>query len=175
MFPEHAYAKLYTIRNRTASAPINSVSHRVRFAVHEGKKYSQILSKIKANNEKLEKIVFWSSNPLYEPDPPKESRVVGSPHIELRPLMHTLYAALGGLWPCDCNRPHEARLCLLQQRDQRRDSVMTDSAEVNNVYFNMLMSLSSEKNKPYCRWLESQLCIALQQYVVYATFSLHRY
>ncbi|KAH7372317.1 hypothetical protein BKA66DRAFT_572438 [Pyrenochaeta sp. MPI-SDFR-AT-0127] len=163
IFTEHTYAKLYAIRNKSTSTPINAVSHRVRFALHEGKKYSEILSKIKTNNERLEKLVFFSSDSLFEmPELPKESRVVGSPHIELRPLMHTLYAALGGLWPCECHRAHEARLCLLQQRDQRRDSMMADSGEGNNVYFNMLMSLSSEENKPYCRWLESQLCIALQ-------------
>lgn len=110
--------------------------------------------------------MLWSSDALTPaPEPSKDSRIIDNPHVQLRPLMHTLYTALGGLWPCDCRREHEARLCLLQRRDRRRDSVTSDS-EADNIYFNLLMSLRSEGNEPYCRWLESQLCIALQQYVL---------
>ncbi|KAF1845080.1 uncharacterized protein K460DRAFT_405357 [Cucurbitaria berberidis CBS 394.84] len=163
-FAEQTYAKLDAIRHRTSSTPINALSHRVRFAIHEAKKYGQILTKIKENNERLEKIVLWAADTVFAtPELPKNSRPVGSPHIQLRPLMHTLHAALGGLWPCDCPGKHEARLCLLQHRDQRRDSMTTDTGEGDNVYFNMLMSLRSAENEPYCRWLESQLCIALQE------------
>jgi len=161
---QHTYTKLYAIRNKTNTTPINTLSHRVRYALLEVKKYDRILTKIKEKNEQLEKIVLWSSDTLFAlPETPKESRTIGSPHIQLRPLMHTLYKTLGGLWPCDCHRKHEARLCLLQHRDQRRDSVTADTGETNNVYFNMLMSLSSGENGQYCRWLETQLCIALQQ------------
>ena len=161
---QHAYAKLYAIRDKSASASINTLSHRVRYTLFEAKKYNQILTKIKEKNEQLEKIVLWSSDASFAPpESPKESRIIGSPYIQLRPLMHTLYQTLGGLWPCNCHRKHEARLCLLQRRDQRRDSVTTDTKEGDNVYFDMLMSLRSGENGQYCRWLESQLCIALQQ------------
>lgn len=163
---EKTYAKLRAIRDKRASTPINALSHRIRFSVLEAKTCRQILGKITDNNEKLERLVQWCADALFAaPETPKERRTVGSPHIQLRPLMHTLYAALGGLWPCDCHREHEARLCLLQHRDRRRDSVTSDAGEGENVYFNLLMSLKSEDSEPYCHWLESQLCIALQQYV----------
>ncbi|KAF2133134.1 hypothetical protein P153DRAFT_392987 [Dothidotthia symphoricarpi CBS 119687] len=158
----HTYAKLRMIRDGD-STPINSLNSRLRFAF-EARQYNQILNRITNNNARLEKIVGWSSDSLFvTPESPKESRTIGSPHIQLRPLMHTLYEALGESWPCDCHGRHEARLCLLQYRDRRRDSMTSDTGGCDNVYFNLLVSLANEGNEPYCRWLESQLCIALHQ------------
>jgi hypothetical protein len=83
----------------------------------------------------------------------KNERVLGAPHVELRALMHTLYATIGDSWTCKCRLRHEARLCLLKLHD-------ASSLENERVYFEMLMSVQTEQ---YHRWLESQLCIAPQE------------
>lgn len=154
------------IRDKKASTLNGSLVYRVRFALHEARKCAQILDKLRDNNTRLEKMVSLSSDqPTITPEQPRVSHTSVGLHNHLRPLMRTLYEVLGKSWPCDCRRGHEARLCLLQKRDQRRDSMTSEMGYGEKVYFNLLVSLNGEENKPNCRWLESQLGIALQQYV----------
>lgn len=142
---------------------VNKLSQGVRFATFKADTCRKLLHKITTHNERLERVVSWSSNAQdLATESLKESGAIKNLELQLRPLLHTLHAALGGLWPCDCRREHEARLCLLQRWDRRRDSIISDT-EVENVYFELLISLRSESFEPYCRWLECQICVALQQ------------
>ncbi len=144
--------------------PNGSAGYRVRFALHEARRCAQILDKLRDNNTRLEKMVSLSSDiPSMIPEQPKTSHTDVGFHNHLRPLMHDLYGVLGRSWPCNCDRGHKARLCLLQRRDRRRDSVTSETSYGGKVYFNLLMSLNKEGNMLDSCWLEGQLGIALQQ------------
>ncbi|KAF2117448.1 hypothetical protein BDV96DRAFT_598341 [Lophiotrema nucula] len=159
--PDRAYAKLTAIRDSAASAPINSVKHRVRFAVFEAKRYEQRLASIKETNLHLEKLIAVSSDPVVSTldTEPQARQSIGAPYIKLRPLIHTLYDAIENSWSCECDHKHDARLCLLQDTSGRRDSVMSEPKVDEHVYYDLLVSVRTASR---CRWLESQLCISLQ-------------
>ncbi|KAH7396718.1 hypothetical protein DE146DRAFT_632945 [Phaeosphaeria sp. MPI-PUGE-AT-0046c] len=78
---EQAYAKLRSIRDTKATTQSKALGQRVRFAIFEARVCDQILIKITQNNERLERIVLWSSDaltPVLEPS--QDKRAIDNPH-----------------------------------------------------------------------------------------------
>ena len=101
--------------NLAASAPINSVKLRVRFAVFDAKRYDQRLTSIKESNLYLEKVISVTSVPGFSTldFEPQERQLIRAPYIAVRPLIRTLYDAIRISLYCDHDYKHDAKLCLV--------------------------------------------------------------
>src|SRR4051812_34476532 len=106
MLPARTYANLRAIKEAhdtgTKTTP-SSIGSRIRFALYEGRRYTDILSRITVNNGRLEKIIasLQVLAPSFQEARPNHYKLC-APHLNLRPFMHTLYLTLAKLWPCDC-------------------------------------------------------------------------
>ena len=71
--------------------------------------------------------------------------------------MHSLHTAMGGLLPCDCKLPHQARLSL---------SARPSGGEHMNgsVYIDLLLSaMDTAATQEFSMWLESKICVVLRE------------
>ncbi|OAL46684.1 hypothetical protein IQ07DRAFT_590225 [Pyrenochaeta sp. DS3sAY3a] len=159
--PGPAYAKLRAIKAHTTSAttPTPDLGSRIRFAIYEQGRYIKDLDEITVNNERLEKIISSLQNvsPL-SLDIPGNRKQICTPHLNLRPVMTTLYASMGNLWPCDCHERHTACLSLVKRCD---NGIIASDLASENVSFRMLISLNKRIEGSYWKLLESQVWVML--------------
>jgi hypothetical protein len=157
---DRAYAKLHALTNESTTNTTSTLGSRIRFAAYEGARYTRDLGRIEVHNKRLEEIISRSSlqdAPTVSLITRPDNRRLCAPHLNLRPLMHTFYLALGKLWPCNCGRRHAARVSLVKCCED----TTTNDPEGEHVSFNMLMSIDGQSTEPYSRWFESRIWVVV--------------
>jgi hypothetical protein len=141
-----------------AGRAATDLKSRLKFAFKEEKRRAMI-QKISKYNQRLQQLLGPAAPFEFEPKQPKSERK--SSHLQLRPLMHVLYTTMGGLWPCACKRPHEARICLL--KSTKPPGAVTDHP-AGGIYFDMMLScIGTDATEEFCMWLESKICVVLKK------------
>ena len=146
-------------RQRNEVAEVSDLKSRVHFTLKEGRLF-RILDKITRYNQKLTSLLDMSdshTSPTFTVDKQKQ-RSRPLPRVRLRPFVRDLYNCMGQLLPCDCEKSHETRLCLLECPD-------ATNPDSTHVVLNMLMLIHGDVTSEHPRWLESRLHIHLDRYV----------
>jgi hypothetical protein len=128
----------------------DSFIERFQFTKNE-KRRLHGLKRITETNEKLQKLLSQSTKASSG-----SKRIVKSSRSHHRKgwkMMSSLYNAMTSCWTCNCDEPHEARVCLLRSEKHRADPAVAS--------LDMLMSVRRDGFKG--SWQESHVRIVAEE------------